>query len=648
MKGGDSLVPNGTRESFVRSAAALRATNPLSAEARTARTTLHPIAYLCSRKPPAGGDGTLRPARGLRPVQPTPHVRHRTAHFRPGDHPRRRRLFYARLQGIAPTRHSRLHRGRRAGRPFGIVHPDRLRCVEHPRVGRHRRHLPAFRHGTRILVPQTAERGRHGRHGRRDDRGGNDVRGVRNGHVAGFLPHEQHFPGRDALDVVDGDRLQGLRRHGAARTALHGRGAGHPRGRGSGGRRADGAALDAGREQAVRRRRDAGQHPQTGSLPDLLVAAGHLPDPHAAQTAATAAQRRNAAHRDARPVSGDGDDRRQGRFLGCTRRLRHGIAPGRNGRSRTDHTTGRTGQEPLRRDLLRLGRHDDRTGAARALRRPHRAAHGRGTRRTGDFRHARRARIGTTAARSRAVGILAHAGRRVRLHHSHPGHDATRDRRLPLSRHRGRIGRHDLPDALHDAGRRPRLRLSRTAPACQMAAVAGALRIGRRPRKPPQHLAAAAAAHDAARRTLSGLLHLRRSGLPALRRTVDRGADSGSDGRCGESGGDPRRAGADPARRAPAGQPLARIPTVVERQQIQPRAARLAHSHQMPALHRDSDDRRGVAVRHRFGHGLRRVAGAAHRHRLLETAPPPFVRNGGASARELRRRRHGRCRTAAE
>ena len=232
--------------------------------------------------------------------------------------------------------------------------------------------------------------------------------------------------------------------------------------------------------------------------------------------------------------------------------------------------------------------------------------------------------------------------------HSHPGHDATRDRRLPLSRHRGRIGRHDLPDALHDAGRRPRLRLSRTAPACQMAAVAGALRIGRRPRKPPQHLAAAAAAHDAARRTLSGLLHLRRSGLPALRRTVDRGADSGSDGRCGESGGDPRRAGADPACRAPAGQPLARIPTAVERQQIQPRAARLAHSHQMPALHRDSDDRRGVAVRHRFGHGLRRVAGAAHRHRLLETAPPPFVRNGGASARELRRRRHGRCRTAAE
>ena len=129
---------------------------------------------------------------------------------------------------------------------------------------------------------------------------------------------------------------------------------------------------------------------------------------------------------------------------------------------------------------------------------------------------------------------------------------------------------------------------------------------------------------------------------------MDRGADSGSDGRCGESGGDPRRAGADPARRAPAGQPLARIPTAVERQQIQPRAARLAHSHQMPALHRDSDDRRGVAVRHRFGHGLRRVAGAAHRHRLLETAPPPFVRNGGASARELRRRRHGRCRTAAE
>ena len=53
MKGGDSLVPSGTRESFVRSAAALRATNPLSAEARTARTTLHPIAYLCSRKPPA-------------------------------------------------------------------------------------------------------------------------------------------------------------------------------------------------------------------------------------------------------------------------------------------------------------------------------------------------------------------------------------------------------------------------------------------------------------------------------------------------------------------------------------------------------------------------------------------------------------------
>ena len=446
MKGGDSLVPSGTRESFVR------------APQRFAQRILFPRkraprAQHCIRLP-IFAVGNLRPAA--------------TAPYGP---PAASDRFNLRLMSAIAPLISDLAIILVAAGCSTLVFRDCANqsssatswpaCWQAPsvsfiptvsdassiRVGRHRRHLPAFRHGTRILVPQTAERGRHGRHGRRDDRGGNDVRGVRNGHVAGFLPHEQHFPGRDALDVVDGDRLQGLRRHGAARTALHGRGAGHPRGRGSGGRRADGAALDAGREQAVRRRRDAGQHPQTGSLPDLLVAAGHLPDPHAAQTAATAAQRRNAAHRGARPVSGDGDDRRQGRFLGCTRRLRHGIAPGRNGRSRTDHTTGRTGQEPLRRDLLRLGRHDDRTGAARALRWPHRAAHGRSTRRTGDFRHARRARIGTTAARSRAVGILAHAGRRVRLHHSHPGHDATRDRRLPLSRHRGRIGRHDLPDA---------------------------------------------------------------------------------------------------------------------------------------------------------------------------------------------------------
>ena len=379
------VAEGGRKESFLRSAAALRATNPSSAPLPRRRA---PRAQHCIRLP-IFAVGNLRPA-ATAPLRPACGLHHLGPTLRPMSAiaplisdlaiiPVAAGCSTLVFKGLRqPVILGYIVAGVLAG-PFGIVHPDRLRCVEHPRVGRHRRHLPAFRHGTRILVPQTAERGRHGCHGRRDDRGGNDVRGYGTGMSLGFSHMSSIFLGgmlsmsstAIVFKAFDDMGLRGQR--------FHGRGTGHPRGRGSGGRRADGAALDAGREQAVRRRRDAGQHPQTGSLPGLLVAAGHLPDPHAAQTAATAAQRRNAAHRGARPVSGDGDDRRQGRFLGCARRLRHGIAPGRNGRSRTDHTAGRTGQEPLRRDLLRLGRHDDRTGSARALRRPHRAAHGRGT-----------------------------------------------------------------------------------------------------------------------------------------------------------------------------------------------------------------------------------------------------------------------------
>ena len=193
-------------------------------------------------------------------------------------------------------------------------------------MGRHRRHFPPIRHGTGVLVPQAAERGTERLHRHTDHRGGHDVSGLYRRKRHGIHPHHESLPGRDALHVVDGHRVQGLQRHEPHAAEIHRHRARHPGGGGLGGSGHAGGAFHSGGQPAFRRLRPAGQPVQAGGIPHLLVGSGHLPPAHLHEEDTPLHQQRDPAHRLARPLPADGENCGGSRILVRVGSLRHGKA----------------------------------------------------------------------------------------------------------------------------------------------------------------------------------------------------------------------------------------------------------------------------------------------------------------------------------
>ena len=131
--------------------------------------------------------------------------------------------------------HPRLYSGRIHYRAVRQLPAQRNRYRQHQDLGRYRRYLPPFCHGTGIFIPETAEcrikrRYRHTHHC-----GRNDVFGLHGRKRNGIHPHHQPLSWRHALHVVHSHRFQGIQRHEPSATEVHRHRAWHTGRRRSGG-----------------------------------------------------------------------------------------------------------------------------------------------------------------------------------------------------------------------------------------------------------------------------------------------------------------------------------------------------------------------------------------------------------------------------
>ena len=187
------------------------------------------------------------------------YVASRSADIRSGADPRRGGNHDAPFQKTQAARRAGLCRSRLSvQRQFPAQ--GSFRYGERRPVGSDRHHLPAFLAGTGVQLQEARQRGRPGVADRAGHHHGDDVHRVHGRQAARLDVDRQRFSGRHAVDVVDDDHHQGVRRSGAAQSAVHVARVRRASGRRPVRGRADGALFDAFR-------------PKGGGRPVRVVAA---------------------------------------------------------------------------------------------------------------------------------------------------------------------------------------------------------------------------------------------------------------------------------------------------------------------------------------------------------------------------------------
>lgn len=203
--------------------------------------------------------------------------------------------------------------------------PHRCRRGQHRLLGRVGNHLPAVLARSGVQFQEIAQCRRLGCGNCACHRGGNDGNRLHCRTDDGLHQHQQSFPRRDAVDVVDNHHHESAQRLEYEPPAVHATGAcradcgrfvcRHP----------DGRAVIDSRQQQCQRRRPFVERVQTVILPHPVVSCGCLHHPYVSQAPTPLPHQRAAARAVHRAVLPYGDSIHLFRLLVGTRRLRHGL-----------------------------------------------------------------------------------------------------------------------------------------------------------------------------------------------------------------------------------------------------------------------------------------------------------------------------------
>ncbi len=193
-----------------------------------------------------------------------------------------------------------------------------------------------------------------------DYRDRDDVYGVCHRASAEFLPHEQSVSRRNAVDVVDHYHHKGVHRPGtpAEEICLAGIRGAHSRGPVCGAH--DGGALVDSHKQQCGGERAADERGQAGVFPYNMVSGGGIRASVGAQPHTPLSQQRDSAHNRLGSLFRHGCVLGVLRIFACARSVCYGVDNRRDELRRVNRGCGESGQGPVWRGILHIGRHDGR------------------------------------------------------------------------------------------------------------------------------------------------------------------------------------------------------------------------------------------------------------------------------------------------
>ena len=260
-------------------------------------------------------------------------VKRRNEHdFRPRSDSRGGGHCHRAVQAAEAARCAGLHSCRFSRGSALRLLPHRCRRGQHRLLGRVGNHLPAVLARSGVQFQEIAQRRRLGCGDCACHRGGNDGNRLHCRTDDGLHQHQQSFPRRDAVDVVDNHHHESPRRPQHAPQAVRASSAcradcGRPDSRDS-----DGAAFLNSNQQQRQRRRALMERHEAVVLPDFMVCGRRLCHTFVPVAPTPVSFRRAYAGALHRTVLPDGNHLHLRRLLRRARSIPHGLHPCRNQR----------------------------------------------------------------------------------------------------------------------------------------------------------------------------------------------------------------------------------------------------------------------------------------------------------------------------